>query len=56
MCVCVGGGGLIPFQNNPQNLDPSSKMDLDFLDYFQRIFADFLQSKHLVSQVKEKEF
>ena len=24
------------FQNNPENLDPSYKMDLDFWDYFER--------------------
>ena len=25
-----------PFQNYPKNLDPSYKMDLDFLDWFRR--------------------
>ena len=28
--------GTSPFQNNPKNLDPSYKMDLDFWDYFVR--------------------
>ena len=48
MGVCLGGGSSgawSPFQNNPQNLDPFYKIDLDF----QNCFTQYKGKIHLMA-------